>query len=115
MTGEGGIKFRFEDREFKFVQQNLLPGLSVGTQSKVRAGLDDAGCQLRELAQDARTNGVFDDAAFLKQSRAGRLTLLGTEKKLGLTVLELLQKGLCYFKLSGWHNSRRVHRLYEEA
>jgi hypothetical protein len=66
--------------------------LSVETQGKVRAVLDDAGRTLRQLAHEARSRASFDEARVLETIQSRAANSAGTEKKFGLAVVALLQR-----------------------
>jgi hypothetical protein len=79
-------------REFKFMQQNLLPAMSAPTQTKVRSILEETARQLRELALDARNRSLSADARILETVTSRAANSAGTEKKFGLAVIDLLHK-----------------------
>jgi hypothetical protein len=79
-------------REFGLVQQNLLPALSAGTQSRIRTLLEDTTRQIRQIAEEARQRGELGDGRILETVASRASNSAATEKKFGLAVVDLLEK-----------------------
>ncbi len=79
-------------REHKFMQQNLLLGLSGATRDVVKRTIEEATANLAQAASSAKQAGKLDEHRLLKRIESRTANAANAENMLGLAAVELLAK-----------------------